>query len=352
MRGESQDGVMTTKTNAWTTGHTTTSITLGTRGPRTSALGVGTWALGGPFTVNGRDAGWGEVDDDVSVAALHAAVEAGVRLIDTADSYGAGHSERVVGRALRALSPALRDEITVATKFGNLTDEATRTGGGTDVTPTGIHRACRDSLERLQTDAIDVYQLHTGAQTAAEADDVIAALETLVDDGLVRWYGTAVEAPEVVRAFAAAPHAVTAQMQVNVFGWSAASLDAALTGGLTVFARSPLAMGLLGGRYDAAHRPAAGDVRLDTPWWDYFDEDAMPAWLDRVAAVRDLLTAGGRTLAQGALGYLLAMRVVPIPGARTPEQAAQNSAALAFGPLDDATARQVDALLADSPERR
>ena len=331
---------------------TTTAVTLGGRGPRTSALGIGTWAIGGPFTVNGRAAGWGEVDDDVSVAALHAAFDAGVRLVDTADSYGAGHSERVVGRALRSLAPAARGEITVATKFGNVTDEATRSGGGIDVTPAGIGRACRASLDRLQVDAIDLYQLHTGAQTAAEAAEIIATLESLVDDGLVRWYGTAVEEPEVVRAFAAAPRAVTAQMQVNIFGWDSAALDAASSGGLTVLARSPLAMGLLGGRYDTARRPAPGDVRLDTPYWDYFDDDAMPGWLERVAAVRELLTTGGRTLAQGALCYLLARGVVPVPGARTPEQAAENSAALSFGPLDDTTAARVDELLADSPERR
>src|SRR3712207_6145888 len=90
--------------------------TLGRSGLSVSALGVGTWALGGPYTFDGRDAGWGEVDDDVSVRALHTAIDAGITLIDTAPNYGTGHSERVVGRALRELPGNVRDGIVVTTK--------------------------------------------------------------------------------------------------------------------------------------------------------------------------------------------------------------------------------------------
>jgi aryl-alcohol dehydrogenase-like predicted oxidoreductase len=122
---------------------------------------------------------------------------------------------------------------------------------------------------------------------------------------------------------------------------------------LAVLARSPLAMGLLGGRYDAGHRPGAGDVRRDTPWWTYFDDDAYGDWLARLDKVRDLLTVGGRTLVQGSLGFLWALdpAVVPLPGVRTPEQAADNAAALGLGPLPADVAAEISALLADSPER-
>ena len=102
-------------------------------GRQLSALGVGTWALGGPWTFDGRDAGWGEVDDAVSVTALHAVIDHGVRLIDTASAYGTGHSERVIGRALAELPSSIRDEIVVATKFGLVVDEQSRSGGGEDV---------------------------------------------------------------------------------------------------------------------------------------------------------------------------------------------------------------------------
>jgi aryl-alcohol dehydrogenase-like predicted oxidoreductase len=327
---------------------------LGARGPETSALGMGTWAIGGPWTFDGRAAGWGDVDDAVSIAAVHAAVAGGVRLFDSADIYGAGHSERVLGQALAQLPADSRDEIVVATKFGHVIDERTRTGGGTDVTPDAVRRACRASLRRLGVEAIDLYQLHGGISTAAEADDVIATLESLTDEGLVRWYGTSVDAVEVVDAFARAPHTVAVQTQVNVFGRGDAVLAAARRGGLAVLARSPLAMGLLTGSYDDVRRPPAGDIRRDTPWWDYFDDDTMPAWLERLAAVRELLMTGGRSLGQGSLGYLWGLdgAVLPIPGARTPAQATENAAALALGPLPRDVVEEVDRLLADSPERR
>ena len=167
---------------------------LGRSGLTVSALGVGTWALGGPFTFDGRDAGWGAVDDDVSIRALHTAIDAGVTLIDSAPTYGIGHSERIVGRALAALPASTRDSIVVATKFGLVIDETTRTGAGTDVTPAAIRAECEASLRRLGTEAIDLYQLHGGADTAAEAEPVVTVLEDLVAAGKVRFFGTAVAA--------------------------------------------------------------------------------------------------------------------------------------------------------------
>ena len=327
---------------------------LGATGPEVSALGVGTWALGGPFTVDGRDAGWGEVDDDVSVAALHAAFDAGVTLVDSAALYGCGHAERVVGRALVALPPARRDRIVVATKFGNTMDEATRTGTGQDVTPASIRSECAGSLRRLGVEAIGLYQLHGGAGSRAEAEDVVATLTQLVDDGWIRAFGTAQDQPEVIAAFAASPHCRSVQTQVNVFGWNPEVLGLARVHGLAVLARSPLAMGLLSGRYATDRRPPPGDVRLDTPWWDYFDLGSMQAWLERLDQVRELLTVDGRSLVQGSLSYLWSVdpAVVPLPGIRTPEQAVENAGTLAYGPLPADAAAEVTALLADSPERR
>ncbi|HYI55136.1 MAG TPA: aldo/keto reductase [Microlunatus sp.] len=326
---------------------------LGPNGPEVSALGVGTWALGGPWTFNGRDAGWGEVDDDVSVAALHAVIGHGVRFVDTAGAYGTGHSERVIGRALAELPTSIRDEIVVATKFGLVVDEASRSGGGEDVSPAAIRRQCDDSLRRLGRDRLDVLQLHGGADGATGAEGVVAVLEELVDEGRIRWFGTAQDSPEVIEVFARSPHCLTVQTQINVFGWSSSVLQLARDAGLSVLARSPLAMGLLGGRYTTDHRPAPGDVRLDTPWWTYFDDDGMDDWLRRLDAVRELLTVDGRTLVQGALGYPWAVdpAIIPLPGVRTVEQAEENAAALALGPLPDDAAAEITTLLADSPER-
>jgi aryl-alcohol dehydrogenase-like predicted oxidoreductase len=112
-------------------------------------------------------------------------------------------------------------------------------------------------------------------------------------------------------------------------------------------------MGLLTGKYDLTNRPPADDVRRDTPWWTYFDDDAMADWLGRLDSVRDLLTTDGRTLAQGCISYLWALdaAIIPLPGARTVAQATENAAALTFGPLSDQAVKEILALTADSPER-
>jgi aryl-alcohol dehydrogenase-like predicted oxidoreductase len=328
-----------------------TTRKLGDR--RTSALGIGTWAIGGPFTSNGRPAGWGPVDDDESIRMIHVAVDAGVRLFDTADIYGTGQSERVLGRALAQLPAVLRDEVVVATKFGNVFDEATRAAGGQDVSPAAIRRACENSLRRLGVDSIDLYQLHGGVETAAEASAVVEVLEQLVGQGLIRAFGTSVDAPEVIATFGASQYGQTVQTQANVFGHNDAVLEVARQHDLAVLARTPLAMGLLTGKYTVGNRPPADDVRRDTPWWTYFDDDAMADWLQRLDSVRELLTTDGRTLAQGCLGYLWALdpAIIPLPGARTVAQAQENAAALTFGPLPEPTLKEISTLLADSPER-
>jgi aryl-alcohol dehydrogenase-like predicted oxidoreductase len=320
-------------------------------GRSTSALGVGCWAIGGPWESSGRPAGWGEVDDEVSVRMIHTAVDAGIRLLDTADVYGAGHSERVVGRALSQLPASVRGEVIVATKFGNRFDETTRVADGQNVTPAGIREACEGSLRRLGVEAIDLYQMHGGADTAAAAEDVVATLEQLVAEGKVKQFGTSVDKPEVIATYGKAT-AVSAQSQLNVFGHNPEVLTTAHEYGLAVLARTPLAMGLLTGKYNLANRPAETDVRRDTPWWTYFDDDTMADWLRRLEAVREILTTDGRTLTQGALAYLWALDpiIIPLPGARTPEQVAEHAAAIPFGPLPASAQAEIDTLLADSPE--
>ena len=327
---------------------------LGAGGRQLSAVGIGTWALGGPFTFDGRDAGWGEVDDARASARCTPAIDAGVTLIDTAPAYGTGHSERVIGQALAALPPTVRESVAVATKFGLRIDEDGRTGGGNDVRPEAIRAECEASLHRLRLEAVDLYQLHGGAETVAAAEDVVATCEELLAEGKIRSFGTAQDDAETVAVFARSDGCVSVQTQVNVFGWTEATLDSAHAHGLAVLARSPLAMGMLSGKYHTTNRPRAGDVRLDTPYWDYFDADTMPRWLQRLDTVRELLTVGGRSLVQGALGYLLALdpSIIPLPGIRTEQQARENAAVLTLGPLPQAETAEITALLADSPERR
>ena len=225
-----------------------------------SAPGAGRSAGRGQF--DGRPAGWGAVDDDESIRAIHRAIDLGVTLFDTADVYGCGHSERVLGRAVADR----RDEVVISTKFGLRFDEATRTGTGTDVSPEYVRRACEASLRRLGTDHIDVYQLHAGAEDRAAATEVVGVLEALVAEGKIRLYGTADESLEIIEAFAEGPHCVSVQQQLNVFGGNDAAIAACEERGLAALARSPLAMGLLTGKYrPGGPMPADDDVRRDTP---------------------------------------------------------------------------------------
>jgi aryl-alcohol dehydrogenase-like predicted oxidoreductase len=310
---------------------------------RVPALGIGTWALGGDWQFDGEPAGWGPADDGESVAAVRTAFDGGVRFVDTADVYGCGHSERVVGRAI---SP-FRDDVVLATKVGLVFDEVTRTGAGSDLSAAHVRRACDASLRRLGVDHIDVYQIHPGDADAERVREVVGVFEELVAAGKIRAYGTSATEPEVIAVVAAGGHGVSVQQELNVFAADEPALAACERHDLAVLARTPLAMGLLSGKYRSPDQLPAGDVRRHTPWWTFFDGDRMPEWLARLDAVRDVLTAGGRTLVQGALAYVWARseRAVALPGVRTAAQARELVGALDHGPLDAAQLAEVDRLL-------
>jgi aryl-alcohol dehydrogenase-like predicted oxidoreductase len=313
---------------------------LGRSGIEVSALGMGCWAIGGPFWSGAQPLGWGEVDDDESARAVRRALDLGVTFFDTANVYGAGHSERVLGRALGAD----RERVVIATKWGNTFDEQTRQTGEPDTTPDGLRRALDASLTRLGTDRIDLYQLHINGLPVDEALDLVPALDGLVDDGKIRTFAWSTDDPGRAAAFAAASPSVTAvQHDMSVLRDNLDMIAVCERDNLASINRGPLAMGLLTGKYTAESRLGADDVRGIAPeWMSYFaDGRPSPEWLARVAAVREILTSGGRTLAQGALGWLWARsdQTVPIPGCRTVAQVDENAGALAHGPL---TAEQVN----------
>jgi len=319
---------------------------LGRSGVEVSALGVGCWAIGGPFWEDGRPLGWGEVDDDESVAALHRALELGVTFFDTANVYGAGHSERVLGRAFAGR----RDQVVIATKFGFTFDEASRETRGPDGTPAGLRRQLEASLRRLGTDFVDLYQLHINDLPVPQALDLVPVLDELVDRGQVRAYGWSTDHPERAAAFADASRDVTAiQHDFSVLNDSADVLAVCERQDLASINRGPLAMGLLTGKFTAGSRLGDDDVRGVAPDWMVYFRDGRPApeLLQRIEAVREVLRSGGRTLAQGALAYLWARsdRTVPIPGCRTVAQVEENAGALAHGPLTTDQASEVDELL-------
>jgi aryl-alcohol dehydrogenase-like predicted oxidoreductase len=317
---------------------------LGRSGIEVSEIGFGCWAIGGPFTDGGRLDGWGESDDGESVAAIRRALELGITFFDTADVYGAGHSEQVLGRALAGH----RDEVVIATKFGYTFDTVRRAVTGEDASCAYIRRACQASLRRIGTDRIDLYQLHLGELPPDRAQEVAGTLEGLVTEGLIRAYGWSTDDPQRAAAFAGGAHCAAVQHELNVLADDVGMLAVCGSCDLASINRSPLAMGLLTGKYGAATRLPADDMRAVQPWVRYFtDGRPAPRWLARLDAIREVLTSGERTLAQGALCWLLARspRTVPIPGIRTVAQAEQNAEPLRQGPLTPAEMAEMTQLL-------
>ncbi|MFI7427261.1 aldo/keto reductase [Micromonospora sp. NPDC049836] len=327
----------------------TTTRRLGRSGIEVSAIGMGCWAIGGPLWEGEQPLGWGEVDDDESIRTIHRALDLGATLFDTSSNYGAGHSERVLGRALAGR----RDRAVIATKFGYPTDEATRQATGEDASPAYARRSLEDSLRRLGTDHVDLYQLHVNGLPVPAALELVDTLEDLVSQGKIRAYGWSTDDPASARAFAAAgPHCTAVQHDQSVLRDNAAMLAVCDEFDLASLNRGPLAMGLLTAKYQGTPAARGGDdVRGIAPEWLPWFSGGVPRaeWADRVARVRAVLTADGRTLAQGALGWLLARspRTLPIPGCRTVAQAEENLGTLACGPLPDAAFAEVERLLAE-----
>ncbi|GHO70173.1 aldo/keto reductase [Ktedonobacter sp. SOSP1-52] len=318
--------------------------TLGRSGIEVSALGMGCWAIGGPFWAGDLACGYGEVDDVESIQAIQRALDLGVTLFDTAGVYGCGHSERILGQALGKR----RANVLIATKVGDQFDEETRRiTGGLDDPRSGIRRACEGSLRRLQTDYIDLYQLHFNDYDLEGAVEVREEMEQLVAEGKIRYYGWSTDDPERARLFAQGPHCMAIQHTLNVFEDNPAVLAVCEEHNLASINRGPLAMGVLTGKYTSREQIGREDIRLSELSWNYLSSERLPGLLQRLDQVREVLTSDSRTLAQGALGWLWARsgHTIPIPGFKTVKQVEENAAAMQFGPLNEAQMRQIEELL-------
>ncbi|MEU6248021.1 aldo/keto reductase [Glycomyces sp. NPDC047010] len=323
--------------------------TLGNSGIEVSGIGMGCWAIGGPFHNDNGPSGWGEVDDDESTRAIHRALELGVDFFDTADVYGAGHSERVLGRALAGR----RDRVAIATKWGWTFDEETKYAVGGNDSAAYVRQAVTASLARLGTDYVDLYQLHIGDLAVDRAAELLGTLEDLVAEGKIRAYGWSTDLPDRAESWARdGAHCAAIQHDFSVVhGGNRGVLDVCERYGLASINRGPLAMGLLTGKYTAATRVGEQDVRgSGVEWMTLFGKDGRPSaeHLTRIESVREILTSEGRTLAQGALGWLWAVSgtTVPIPGCRTVAQVEDNAGALDKGPLTAGQVKEIESVLA------
>jgi len=297
-----------------------------------SPLGLGCWAIGGRTQFRGSEFGWGQIDEGEAIRAIQIAVDGGITFLDTADIYGTGRSERIVGQALGGR----RDRVLVATKFGLTFDEYTGNMTGRDASPTYIRHACEASLRRLGTDYIDLYQFHLGNYDPASVDPVLDALDGLVAEGKIRYYawGTV---PEGARRFVERGHCPAVQFGLNVLTMFFAEADRMLAfcdeHDLVAILNGPLGKGLLTGKFNEATRFEKGDLRQQRGW--NVQEGSVAKGRQVVEQLREIVTSDGRTLAQAALGALWARspRCVPIPGFKTEAQVRENVGALEYGPL-------------------
>jgi aryl-alcohol dehydrogenase-like predicted oxidoreductase len=325
--------------------------TLGRSDIEVSALGLGCWAIGGPWTFNGAEAGWSQVDDAESLRALRRAFELGVTFFDTAANYGAGHSERLLGRAFAGH----REQVVLATKFGYHIDEPTRAvhsyaTNEEDSDVASRLRADLDiSLERLHTDYVDVYQLHVGSLALTRALETRNVLDELVAAGKIRTYGWSTDRTDVIRPFATSPGCGVVQQGLSVLDDTNPELLALCEElDLASINRSPLGMGLLTGKFAADTTFPSNDQRHHAQWHAGFKDGApTQQWLDQLAAIREVLTTNNRTLAQGALAWIWARspKTIPIPGFKTVAQVDENCGALASGPLTPPQMAEIDSIL-------
>lgn len=302
---------------------------LGKTGVAVTEIGFGAWALG---------ADWGAVSEEDALDALRAGADAGMNLIDTADIYGGGRSERIIGRFLKE-RPDENGRMRVITKMGR--------GEGWDDSADAVARAAEGSLERLGVSSLDLVQLHCIPFEVLREGTVFASLESAKDQGLIRHYGVSVETIEEGLFCIQETGAASLQVIFNIFRQRVVDelLPVAAENGVGIVARVPLASGVLSGKYTESHRFTDDDHRHYNANGEIFNVGETFAGVPFDQAVRyaqkvDAILSEespGATLAQKALRWILDFDAVSsvIPGAKSAEQARANAAASALPRLSE-----------------
>jgi aryl-alcohol dehydrogenase-like predicted oxidoreductase len=297
---------------------------LGRSGVKVSPLGLGTARIAG--------LGWredlilqypSEATRD-AVRQIQAAADLGVTLFDTADSYGHGLSERILGEALRGR----RDGIVVVTKFGEGPIPGQEDPWSLDAD--SVKRACEASLRRLGVECIDLYLLHRRDYPLEQAPALMEVLEDLVRTGKIRYYGWSTDDVERARLFAGGEHCIAIEHRLNVFNDNPDMLDLCQEQDLASLNRVPLLMGVLTGRWSTETKLDWSDPRAE-----WFEQEGFLKVLDCAQQLEPYLTSGGRSHVQGALGWIWARSpvTIPLPGFRNMEQVQTLVQAQQFGPL-------------------
>lgn len=315
-------------------------------------IGVGTWVLGGQQYWNGMSVGWDNVRDAESLATLQASFDMGVRIIDTAAQYGCGHSESIIGQALKA-SDIPREDFTICTKAGYVCDLKTRQVLREIDNKADITKNIDESLKRLGVEYLDLVKFHINWHPTNQSEAVFDAFEEARIAGKIKAFGWSTDDPERATVFADKYEGyVAVQHDMNLFSPANEVLSAIEERNLYSFNRQPLAMGLLTGKYASGDKAAEGDdIRsAGADWMRYFKDGGLPnaEFLSKIESAKEILTADGRSLAQGSLGYCLAKspRAIPIPGCRTVKQAQDNFGVIEKGPLPLSAVAELEDLFA------
>jgi len=308
--------------------------TLGRTGWNISVIGFGAWGIGG--------GDWGTTDDKTSLAALHRAIDLGVNFIDTADVYGDGHSERLIAEVRKARS----EQLIIATKAGRRLNPHTASGYNRQNLTSFVER----SLQNLQTETLDLLQLHSPPSEVYHMPEVFAILDDLAQQGKIRFYGVSVERVDEALKAITYPNVQSIQIIFNMFRFKPSEqfFAAAREHRVGILARVPLASGLLTGKFNSQTQFAANDHRMYNRHGQAFDQGETFSGVDyetglqAVEALRPLVPPGA-TMAQLALRWILMFPEVTstIPGAKSPEQAENNVKAAELPPLSDETMQRV-----------
>jgi aryl-alcohol dehydrogenase-like predicted oxidoreductase len=310
--------------------------TLGRTGWKVSEISFGAWAIGGS---------WGDVNDQDSLAALNAALDGGVNFFDTADVYGDGRSERLLAK----LKKERKEKFYIATKAGRRLPKQTPEGYSRKNLTAWIER----SLKNLDTDAIDLLQLHCPPTEVYYQTEVFGILDDLVQAGKLRHYGVSVEKVEQALKAIEFPNVQTVQIIFNIFRQRPSELFfvEAQKRKVGILARVPLASGMLSGKITRASKFAPDDHRAFNRHGEAFDRGETFSGVDfetGLRAVQELKSLAPKnvSLAQMALRWILEFPAVTcaIPGAKRPAQVAENLAASDLKPLPAATMKKIRAL--------
>ena len=302
---------------------------FGKLGWRVNQVGLGCWQFGGALTLDGKPDGWTGVNDDESIATIKRALDLGVNFFDTADMYGWGHSEDILGRALREAQA--RPRVHVATKVGFWHDAA----GNRTFNESSDHilRACEDSLRRLQTDHIDLYQCHLWR--TERWPEFLDAFEKLQKQGKIRGFGISTNDFDMVEHFDERKNLAAVQANYNLLDRNVEKeiLPYCRARGLAFIARGPLAMGRLSGKYTKDTKFDADDIR--NRWLEGDNRAGFERDIAIAERLKPIADKGGFTLSQLAIKFVLthvAVSVV-IAGAKNRAQLEQNAAASVLPPL-------------------